>query len=42
MLGKKVCFDNNTAILTNPELGDIFKQMEISIIRLMQKLEVIP
>ena len=29
-------------ISTNPELADIFRDMEVAIIKLMQKLEVIP
>lgn len=33
---------NEEAIATNPELVKIFKEMEISIIKLMQNLGVIP
>lgn len=28
--------------MSNPKLGEIFKEMEIAIIKLMQKLEIIP
>eukprot|EP00919_Chromeraceae_sp_WS-2016_P028924 GHVR01068613.1.p1 GENE.GHVR01068613.1~~GHVR01068613.1.p1 ORF type:complete len:119 (-),score=26.96 GHVR01068613.1:522-878(-) len=42
MLEKKVRIILMIAIETNPELQEMFKKMEIAIIRLMQKLEVIP
>ena len=37
-----VCLSHYLAIATNPELTKIFQEMEISIIKLMQKLEIIP
>ena len=42
MLVKMVIFRINLVITTNPELINIFRDMELAIIRLMQKLGVIP
>ena len=42
MLAKTVKFYIILVITTNPELADIFRDMEVAIIRLMKKLEVIP